>query len=39
MFESRYVIEPTRHALETTARQHDYIDCWSGLKKYFNGEK
>lgn len=39
MFESRYVIEPTRFALETDARQHDYIDCWSGLKKYFNGEK
>jgi homogentisate 1,2-dioxygenase len=39
MFESRYVIAPTRHALETDARQHDYVDCWSGLKKYFNGEK
>ncbi|MCP8686656.1 homogentisate 1,2-dioxygenase [Marinobacterium sedimentorum] len=39
MFESRYVIAPTRHALETDARQHDYVDCWSGLKKYFNGDK
>ncbi len=39
MFESRYVIAPTRHALETDARQHNYVDCWSGLKKYFNGEK
>jgi homogentisate 1,2-dioxygenase len=39
MFESRYVIEPTRYALETKTRQHDYIECWSGLKKYFNGEK
>lgn len=39
MFESRYVIAPTRHALESDARQHNYVDCWSGLKKYFNGEK
>ncbi|ANG62893.1 homogentisate 1,2-dioxygenase [Marinobacterium aestuarii] len=39
MFESRYVIAPTRHALESDARQHNYVDCWSGLKKYFNGDK
>ena len=39
MFESRYVIAPTRFALETPARQRDYLSCWSGLKKYFNGEQ
>jgi len=35
MFESRYVIAPTKFALETPARQKDYLDCWAGLKKYF----
>jgi len=35
MFESRYVIAPTKFALETPARQNDYLDCWAGLKKYF----
>lgn len=39
MFESRYVIEPTKFALETSAKQSDYLACWGGLKKYFNGEK
>nr|WP_067299101.1 homogentisate 1,2-dioxygenase [Marinobacterium profundum] len=39
MIESRYVIAPTRHALESDARQLNYVDCWSGLKKYFNGDK
>ena len=36
MFESRYLFAPTRFALETPARQNDYLDCWSGLKKLFN---
>lgn len=39
MFESRYVIEPTRQALEAPQRQRDYADCWRGLKKNFNGGK
>ncbi|MBY5992711.1 homogentisate 1,2-dioxygenase [Ferrimonas balearica] len=39
MFESRYVIEPTRFALDSEHRQRDYLDCWSGLKKQFNGER
>jgi len=39
MFESRYVIAPTKFALETQHRQHDYIKCWDGLPKLFNGEK
>ncbi|TQV78849.1 homogentisate 1,2-dioxygenase [Exilibacterium tricleocarpae] len=39
MFESRYVIAPTRFALETPARQKDYLDCWGTLKKFFNGQR
>lgn len=37
MFESRYVIQPTRFALETPALQADYVDCWHGLNKHFGG--
>jgi homogentisate 1,2-dioxygenase len=35
MFESRYVIRPTRFAMETPALQRDYWRCWQGLKKQF----
>ena len=35
MFESRYLIRPTRFALETPALQRDYWRCWHGLKKQF----
>ena len=35
MFESRYVIAPTQWALESAARQPDYIRCWDGLGKRF----
>ena len=35
MFESRFLIHPTRFALETPALQRDYWRCWSGLKKNF----
>jgi len=35
MFESRYVIAPTRYALETPALQADYIDCWRGIDSHF----
>lgn len=37
MFESRYVIRPTRFAMETPALQKDYVNCWQGLKKNFKG--
>lgn len=37
MFESRYVIAPTRWALESAARQAGYIDCWDGLQRRFDG--
>ena len=39
MFESRYIIAPTKFALETEHRQMDYIECYSGLKKYFDPEQ
>jgi homogentisate 1,2-dioxygenase len=35
MFESRYVIAPTRYALETPALQADYVDCWRGIESHF----
>jgi homogentisate 1,2-dioxygenase len=35
MFESRWVIRPTRHALEAPQLQRDYADCWRGLGKHF----
>ncbi len=37
MFESRYVISPTKYALEGKERQQDYSKCWGGIKKYFTG--
>lgn len=39
MFESRYAIAPTQFALDTEHRQKDYLKCWDGLKKYFDGNK
>ena len=36
MFESRYVIQPTRFALESAQRQQHYVDCWQKLKRHFN---
>ena len=38
MFETRFVCRPTRHALETADLQHDYYECWQGLRKHF-GER
>jgi homogentisate 1,2-dioxygenase len=35
MFETRWVIRPTRFALETTALQRDYDACWQGFAKNF----
>ena len=33
MFESRWVIRPTRFAAETPLAQLDYDDCWAGFSK------
>ena len=37
MFESRYVIRPTRFALQSPLLQAGYRDCWAGLRKRFTG--
>jgi len=39
MFETRAVIRPTRHALETAELQHDYYRCWQGLAKRFDPDR
>ena len=36
MLESRYIIQPTKWALETELRQQDYIACWDGIAKHFS---
>ena len=36
MLESRYLIQPTYWAMNTTLRQQDYTRCWEGLEKHFN---
>ena len=35
MFETQLVVRPTRFALEAKIRQHEYYECWQGLKKHF----
>ena len=35
MFETRLPVRPTRFALETKILQHEYYECWQGLKKHF----
>jgi len=37
MFETRFPQHLTRYAAETEALQEDYVECWGGLKKRFNG--
>lgn len=39
MFESRYVIRPTAHALAAPQLQKNYLECWQGLKKNFTGKR
>jgi homogentisate 1,2-dioxygenase len=36
MFESRYVIRPTRAAMDSPQLQPDYWRCWSDLATHFN---
>jgi homogentisate 1,2-dioxygenase len=36
MFETRWVIQPTRFAMEQAPLQADYFECWQGLKKHFD---
>ncbi len=35
MFETRMVVQPTRWALEGKMVQHEYYECWQGLKRHF----
>ena len=35
MFESRYIIRPTRFAMETSQLQHEYFEVWQKLEKNF----
>jgi homogentisate 1,2-dioxygenase len=35
MFETRFVIETTKFALETESLQRNYFECWQGLKRRF----
>ncbi len=36
MFETRYIVRPTRYALEAAQLQSDYVTCWDGLRPHFN---
>lgn len=38
MLESRYLIQPTPWALETSLRQTDYTRCWDGLQRHFSAQ-
>jgi homogentisate 1,2-dioxygenase len=35
MFETQLVIRPTEFAMNTRVLQHEYFECWQGLKKRF----
>jgi len=35
MFETRFVCQPTKFALETSELDHQYFECWQGLGKRF----
>ena len=35
MFETQLALRPTRWAMETRILQHEYFECWQGLKKHF----
>jgi homogentisate 1,2-dioxygenase len=38
MFETRLVMRPTAFAMQTTALQHDYDQCWAGFEPLFRGD-
>jgi homogentisate 1,2-dioxygenase len=39
MFETRWVLHPTAHALGSRELQHDYAKCWQGLRKRFDPQR
>ena len=36
MFESRYIIRPTKFAMDCAELQHEYSDVWQGLRRNFS---
>jgi len=39
MFETRFACRPTKFAMDTAMLQHEYYECWQGLKKNFKSSK
>jgi homogentisate 1,2-dioxygenase len=39
MFETQLVVRPTEFAMHTRILQHEYFECWQGLKRRFNSGK
>ena len=39
MFETRTVIRPTQHALQSPELQQNYLECWQGIRKHFDPTK
>jgi homogentisate 1,2-dioxygenase len=39
MFETQLVVRPTKFALETRMRQHEYYECWQDLKNNFRSAR
>ena len=35
MFETQLAVRPTEFAMNTRILQHEYFECWQGLKKRF----
>jgi homogentisate 1,2-dioxygenase len=38
MFETHFAVRPTAFAMSTRILQHEYFECWQGLKKRFSTE-
>lgn len=39
MFESSYLFKVSKRAVDAPTNQPDYMDCWKGIKKNFDGAK
>jgi homogentisate 1,2-dioxygenase len=35
MFETQFAVRPTAFAMNARILQHEYFECWQGLKKRF----
>ncbi|HJZ98569.1 MAG TPA: homogentisate 1,2-dioxygenase [Candidatus Solibacter sp.] len=38
MFETQLVLRPTGYAMESKILQHEYFECWQGLKNHFRAK-